>query len=1467
MAIGSIAIRITSNAKEVKSEIKEIENELTRLRNSKPEITLRANQLNDVRAKIKDIDLEIAKLGAKKKDVNVLFTPGSKEALAQTREFNKQINILKAQKAHLQVDAKELQGAITDASKLENKITSLTKRKSKLEIQQQDIADSDTGLSKLGQQLSKLGSSRTKINISTNISQAGNAIDSLGSKMLKSLNPLGSRLNQIIGIGAAVKLVGKAFDMVSSSVGGAIGRFDTLNNFPKVMANLKISSEDSAVAVEMLKTGLDGLPTTLDSAVSSVQRFTSKNKDVKKSTRQFLALNNALLAGGAAMDIQESALEQLSQGYSKGRIDMMEWRSVLTAMPAQIDQVAQAYGMSSDALGEALRTGTISMDSFMDKIVELNENGANGFLSFADQAKNAIGGIRTQMANMKTAVVRGLTAILIEMNEVLKDTPFEGVGGVFGTIGKSFEKALNRIAKLIKDNKSEITEFITYAQGKFIAFHTMLKNFDWKSFGAGIKEGFAELKKSIQTFWKVVSPIVSIAKNRITALGGGSFAKGLGRLPALFIKVAVGAKVLGKSLKVLGKISDLALPSFGKKKGGGGGLEFNFDAGKMLNQVKNLALVFGAVKIIQELAQALKDIDEKVPSNLSKLAPKFANMAIAIGGMGVIVAIAGKLAEKNPTAAIAGLASIAVIGLELMLVAEAIKQIDDKVPSGIKNFAKKMSNMAIAIVGMGVIVAAVGALAATGAGAVIAIAGIAAIALISGSIMLLAEAIKQLNNKLPTDFTGIKSKINGMAEVIAFFTLINLGSSLGLFANALGALNLVAVTAGIVSMVVIGNKLSELQDIKLNGRKIKNQLSKLKNALNLVANKNGIASTIANFIKNSISAKDLKNVKKIVDLYFKIGMSLTSIQKLESKIDMQKIRPTLKRIEGAINELGGEGGIVGALASLAEHAINTVDLSIITGISKKYVDIGNELIKIQDLESKIDMQKIRPTLDRIENAINILGGEGGIARAFMNLVHSAINNFDLGIITSVIDKYHDIGSKLSEVQDLGENIDLEALESTIDKIKQSFVLLGGEGDLAQAFATMVKHIIENIDLNTLQSIVDNYLSIGNSLEKFDGLGDKINITEIEKVMKAVRDVIEIINENAGILINTTSEIELNNTLEVVDGIKKLADKLMELHLRTINKDRIKTLIEDMAEVIAAMDNFPSVKGIDSIESLVESFKGLIETLNGLADSFVPVGKGYGEQVIQGFMDSDVVTSISTNITDLLTELNGKKKKFETLGKSYGNALKKGFGTAIDKLSDVIDSQITKLRNNSSKFTAIGTLFGNSMALAFARASEGLSSSISRQVRDIQDSLNSISMPTFNTNIGTSGGAVHASTGGFISSSRNVLYRSNGGLASVFKPRGTDTIPAMLSPGEYVLNSRAVKAMGVSNLNRLNSLDIKGMFYSMARRFGIQQMSKSPITTYNVTNINNNNNNAKVTQNMRGSQGFSYVRANRWARSL
>ena len=358
-------------------------------------------------------------------------------------------------------------GSIKSTLELVDKVTKpLDSINSKLGISIEKFDDAGDSADKMGNKAgSAADSARVKVgrfamtldSIPKGLNSVGNAMQSVGTRS-------NSMFKAMLGVAAVQKVLG----MVTNQMGNAVERMDTLNNFPKVMENLGISAKASEETIDDMSERLKGLPTTLQDAAASVQRFTSANGDVRKSKEMFLALNNAILAGGADMQTQQSALEQLSQSYAKGKPDMMEWRSAMTAMPAQLKQVAQAMGyVSADELGESLRKGEVSMDEFMATMVKMNKESVAGFRSLEEQAKAATGGFATSIANMKSAVTRGLTGMVEGINDALSNSGLPTIQEMISKIGETIEKVLKAIGKVfgkviawIAENKEEILGWI-----------------------------------------------------------------------------------------------------------------------------------------------------------------------------------------------------------------------------------------------------------------------------------------------------------------------------------------------------------------------------------------------------------------------------------------------------------------------------------------------------------------------------------------------------------------------------------------------------------------------------------------------------------------------------------------------------------------------------------------------------------------------------------------------------------------------------------------------------------------------------------------------------------------------------------------------------------------------------------------------------------------------------------------------
>lgn len=430
------------------------------------------------------------------------------------------------------------------------------------------------------------------------LNKAGAAVDGFANKSSNSGN---KSKNAFSGLSGAVSVaagnlisagIHKSFDMISNSVDDAIRRVDILNNFPKVMSNLGISADQSKKAITLMADSLKGLPTSLDSAAASVQRLTSKNGDVGKSTEMFLALNNAILAGGAPMDIQATAIEQISQAYAKGKPDMMEWRALQSAMPAQLKQIAQAFfqngsaldvylkkaqeyakknpmsstgkelleqltavkngtGDMTTALGTAMRTGIISMDDFMATITKMNKEGANGFQSFEKQARNSTGGIQTAMENSKTAVVRGVAKII----EAFGSGDMSGAAGGFG---KTLENVLTGVAdmiKFVKENKEVFTGIaiaVGVLAGAVIAYDTAVKmsTIATKAYTVAINlwKGAVTVATTAQKLFTLAmnaSPLMKI----VTVIG-----LVVGALAWFFTQTEEGRKIFGQVAKTVGEV-------------------------------------------------------------------------------------------------------------------------------------------------------------------------------------------------------------------------------------------------------------------------------------------------------------------------------------------------------------------------------------------------------------------------------------------------------------------------------------------------------------------------------------------------------------------------------------------------------------------------------------------------------------------------------------------------------------------------------------------------------------------------------------------------------------------------------------------------------------------------------------------------------------------------------------------------
>lgn len=339
-------------------------------------------------------------------------------------------------------------------------------------------------------------------------------------------------------VGAFAAITNKAMSTIAAHVGDASARFDTLNNYPRVMQSLGYSANDASASLSKMDKHIQGLPTTLQGMVSTVQGLAAATGDLEKATDVGLALNDMLIASGSSQQLVTAAAEQFRQMLSKGKPDMQDWKSLVQAAPGQMNQLAQSMlGPTANAndLYKALGGGggeaILTMDDLLDAMIRLDKEGGQGFSSFESQARSASDGVQTSVARVNTAITRGLA-------NTLKAIGKENIAGFLGDIKTGIDSTFNTINPMIssvmpvvKSLLGVIKEFAPQIlatvgvfgilQAKSVALNNVITSVGQAfstSMSANIVSGMSNIQKAMSVTAGVANTFKTTAVNALKSL-------------------------------------------------------------------------------------------------------------------------------------------------------------------------------------------------------------------------------------------------------------------------------------------------------------------------------------------------------------------------------------------------------------------------------------------------------------------------------------------------------------------------------------------------------------------------------------------------------------------------------------------------------------------------------------------------------------------------------------------------------------------------------------------------------------------------------------------------------------------------------------------------------------------------------------------------------------------------------------
>lgn len=1365
--------------------------------------------LYSVREKLKyelnEIGIEIDKLQQKinnfnKEKIKVEADISSlKDAEKLANEFDNTIADLDKEEIDINAKTDKLENANKQLGDMISKEGEVNNTTADVKSQIIGFEDSMNKLNRL-QQAAKALKSASKITF-----DVGNKMSNLGSSMLNIAknfqnNPIGDIgrfLVQGVGYSSLYRLVSGAQNAMGEAFSNGVKRYDTIKVAKRTLSTVVGDVDDSTTKIQKMIDNLDesilGLPTTLDDALSHVTRFTSINHDLDRSQKLFSAINDSILTFGGDSEGVNNAVTQYSQ-IMGSKMDARTLRSMEDAgMTPALTAIAKKFNMSFAEFREAF-TGsnpTISLQQFEDALIELDEKGGGGLNSLATMVKSSVATISNGLDLIPKRFSKAEEKWLGALDEV--STELTGAT-IYGNIYKLSQKVegLGDIgANFIRSHKKEIGEGIDFIKTKFSELLSVLKTFSFKDFVGGFKQGLDDFKGAIDFFKPLVSGLYNFAKDKITEMGDGSFSKGLGRFVSDYIQIGIGLKYAGKLMKLgsggISLLGDLVNIS-SKFKGKSFNIPFLGKLGSKFSSIKN---VFKSSDEITTATSTPKTFDVEGFKN------KLSSLAIIAGGAGTII-----------------------------LYCKAIKEIEKNVPNDITTLPMRLTNL-FSVMGLMMGANTLNAAVSKVLEMNNALTGLAMMIGQGGALWLFAKAMQELDKTMPDGFDTFNDKLLGLFECIGSMTLITgiqggAGVLTGGITTLAQVLGMITTTGLAGTLIACAKAMQEVdKNVPSNTKGLKKKIQGIMDVIDMFEGGGTYSSWWSQVIKSSESLwKNMEtwNITRILKKLVTIGESISKVQGMS--IDSSSFNDQFKDIQEVIKNINDFEFPTVSTSS----ATNIADAN---SIVKNYTTMASSLSK---------MSSINGSSINVENCTSILKNVASVVQEMKKIVFPDVTKsikFNLNSTNAqeFLDTLKILEQIVPEFGNLQATITnnplpkAEDIKKTIESISQAIGYISVAGVGTGKDKNMLSYNLRQLpDAELFTNALNAITTLGNIILQFGTLNvysDGFDFESLRANIKQIGDVINDLATNKGLTKNTKNIGSVDTTVTKLKTICDNLNSIVGLNLDFVKVGEVTTGIQTFLNNVKGLKvGEATTDVVTEVNSIVTSFHNMATTLSNMKSEFNTSGTDMANGIIEGFKSIDIEGSFGTKIDNAKASL--KKKSFKSVGKKFGKDVVSGFSEGISNMSSSISNQITMMYGYSTRFTDLGQYLGSAFKNAFNNQSGNINTG-------------GTTTPTVNRGNESQGKNFKFAKGG-------PVYLKKGGQPIVMKPSGTDTVPAMLTPGEYVMKRSAVKNAGQSFMDKVNNMDLKGAFKELSTRYGSHVGS---VVNKNVT-INNNDN--RVTNN-------------------
>lgn len=622
---------------------------------------------------------------------------------------------------------------------------------------------------------------------------------------------------------------------------------------------------------------------------------------------------------------------------------------------------------------------------------------------------------------------------------------------------------------------------------------------------------------------------------------------------------------------------------------------------------------------------------------------------------------------------------------------------------------------------------------------------------------------------------------------------------------------------------------------------------------------NGISESVQNWIKanpdriveffNNLKAIDFKGLLKGMaeGLGWVVGI-IERLAKLTAGKDMSKIGKFLS-MSGFI----GRGmTIFGGLLKGNRHPLaffGAVGAKLLGKIGKSGIfgKIASFFGSKKSIQTAGETAKTIPSIaDTFKGAFSAL--QGVITTAGAVTLVSGAGFVAFKSVKSILNDLKDIGTILQDMTwlDAVHGVNIVAGIGVFTKVFSAIgEALGPQGLLGVAIASAASMLVTGSFAADMWLIKSGLQNIHDTILEIDKIGEAITnmkglagistgaSSKLQTSVNAIRDIMSVLNGKNG---GPADRGEYSQGLPMFTGfraaaltnianaIKTMQDIVKEFNiLATLTVNDPSAVIEQIKQ---ACDKLQGIRGPRNIEKHTQKVADALIQIRRMA---YHINKLAGTEVNTG--------GFATFVQNIKSALEELKSVNGELMLDIEVKLSPMFGSSVQGV-------IKNIKNAKKDIEKLKTpiRFNIPVTVTFS-VSTNAYSAIAKLKQDrqlVSNARNNVMTP------------MEQAKGGLI-------YRAHGG-GIPWRRRGTDTVPAMLTPGEYVHNKRAVSTFGIDFMRKVNSLDMKGAMNELMHRAG-HMANINRGTTINNTTYNNQK--VNITNNGNSGAGFTFKSASRF----